>query len=167
MSRSTSGEWAAGADRGASRRAPALGMLTLMEFFAGGMVLFVTAIVLMVEVPSTAPYDGIVSLIGWGIAAVVISVVSMIVAMVIGLPVRLVPRLRSRWLANGEITIAGAAVGLVSCLAIAASMKTPDASETSGAPDPLTWALLVAWALYATSIAHFVWPLRWATRVNG
>ncbi|MFJ2552612.1 hypothetical protein [Microbacterium sp. NPDC087591] len=137
-----------------------------MEFFAGGMVLFVTAIVLMVEIPSAAQYDGIVSLIGWGIAAVVISVASMIVAMVIGLPVRLAPRLRSRWLANGEITIAGAAVGLVSCLAIVASMETPDASETSGAPDPLMWALLVARALFAISIAHFVWPMRWTTRVR-
>jgi len=98
-----------------SRRLPphgeAIGLLTVIQFFLGGFVLFATAIGLMVGWATW--YDGMLSLIGWTIGAVSIAVTSMVVALLVGLPLRLVPTLRSRWLANGELTIAGVVLGFL------------------------------------------------------
>ena len=82
-----------------------------MQFFLGGFVLFATAIGLMVGWATW--YDGALSLIGWVISAVSIALMSMVVVLLVGLPLRLVPSLRSRWLANGELPVAGVVLGFI------------------------------------------------------
>lgn len=127
--------------------------LILGQFFVGGFFLFIVAFFLA----STAgeDYDGITSLIGAGIIAVVLSVVSMIAALLIGLPLRLVSSLRERWLAHGEVTVIGTVAGLGACIAFASI------AGASGGADQMTWwALAVSWSVFAFSVAHFVWPRR-------
>ena len=88
----------------------------------------------------------------------------MVAAFVAGLPVRLVATLRSRWLANGELTVAGAVIGLSACwllMALAPVTTVTDELGSHQARMPILWALLAAWALFAFSVAHFVWPRRW------
>lgn len=150
------------ADVDTPRREPAVGALTLVQFFVGGFALFVASGVLMMFAPTASEYDGIMSVIGVGITAVIIAVPSMIAAMLVGLPVRLVPALRSRWLANGELTVAGAALGIVMCAAAIAAMATNSVERgvLSGS-DSLLWLLIAGWTLLTISVAHFVWPARW------
>ena len=143
----------------------AIGRLTAMQFFLGGFVLFGTAIGLMVGWATW--YDGATSLIGWIVGAVSIAVISMVVALLVGLPLRLVPRLRSRWLANGELTVAGIALGFVVIEIVIAAAPVATVVDEFGpyeARDVNGWPLLLAWSLFAFSIAHFVWPLRWTRR---
>jgi hypothetical protein len=146
-------------------RGEAIGRLTVIQFFLGGFALFATAIGLMVGWATW--YDGALSLIGWTIGAVSIAVTSMIVALLVGLPLRLVPTLRSRWLANGELTIAGVALGFVATEIVIAAAPVSTVVDDFGpyeARDVNGWALLITWSLFAFSIAHFVWPLRWTRR---
>lgn len=152
-----------------SRRLPpwgeAIGQLSVMQFFLGGFVLFGTAIGLMVGWATW--YDGVMSLIGWMVSAVSIAVISMVVALLAGLPLRLVPTLRSRWLANGELTVAGVALGFVVIEIVIAAAPVATVVDEFGpyeARDVNGWALLIAWSLFAFSVAHFVWPLRWTRR---
>lgn len=133
--------------------------MALAQFFLGGLFLYVAAEIFLISAPGDTEYDGVVTLIGWAIVGVSVAVPSMIVAMIVGLPLRLVPRLRARWLANGEITVAGVVVGFVLC-----AIATPPASlggESGGWSDAAWWVLLASWALLAISVAHFVWPARW------
>lgn len=146
-------------DLDAPRRQPAVGTLTLVQFFVGGVVLFVASGVLMMFAPTASQYDGIMSILSVGITAVIIALSSMIPAMVIGLPIRLVPALQSRWLAHGELTVAGAGLGLVLCVA-AMSASSVERGARPGSDD-LVWMLIIGWALFSISVAHFVWPARW------
>jgi len=152
-----------------SRRLPpqgeAIGRLTVIQFFLGGFALFATAIGLMVGWATW--YDGALSLIGWTMGAVSIAVTSMIVALLVGLPLRLVPTLRSRWLANGGLTIAGVALGFVATEIVIAAAPVSTVVDEFGpyeARDVNGWALLITWSVFAFSVAHFVWPLRWTRR---
>jgi hypothetical protein len=152
-----------------SRRLPpwgeAIGLLTVMQFFLGGFVLFGSAIGLMIAWATW--YDGAMSLIGWVVGAVSIAVISMVIALLVGLPLRLVHRLRSRWLANGELTVAGVLLGFVAIEIVLAAAPISTVVDELGpyeARDVNGWALLIAWSLFAFSIAHFVWPLRWTRR---
>jgi len=153
----------------AQRREPSVGALTLVQFFVGGFVLFVgSGALMMMSAPTAGEYDGIMSMLSIGITAVIIAVSSMIVAMLVGLPVRLVPSLRSRWRAHGELTVAGAALGLLVCAAAVAAMATnPDERGAAVGPDIVFWALVIGWALFAFSVAHFVWPARWKRDAKG
>ncbi|EXJ50414.1 MAG: hypothetical protein BGN98_08970 [Microbacterium sp. 69-7] len=101
------------------------------HFFAGGAVLFAAALALIFG--SAMSYDGILSLIGWPILALIVAVVSIIAAMVLGLPIRLIPSLRSWWRSHGYLA------------------RGPDG-----------WALLAAWSIFSISVAHVVWPTRGA-----
>jgi hypothetical protein len=139
-------------------RQPSLMMATLGQFFIGGFALFVVAEFVMLLIPTSSEYDGVTSLIGLAVSGVIFALPSMLVAMIIGLPLRLVPALRSRWLAHGEITVAGVLLGLIGCAFAAPLTVIDDATGWSG---PGLGSLLVAWAVLAFSIAHFVWPMRW------
>jgi len=131
-------------------------------------VLFVAAVVLMMAAPATSEYDGVMSIISVGVTAVVIAVLSMIAAMCVRLPLRLVPALRSRWLANGEMTVAGAGLGLIVCAAVIAAMATNSGEGEALAGSGTLFAVLTAgWALLAISVAHFVWPARWKRTTSG
>jgi hypothetical protein len=79
----------------------------------------------------------------------------------VGLPHRLVHPLRSRWLANGELTVAGVLLGFVAIeivLAVAPVSTLVDELASYEARDVHSRALLIAWSLFVFSIAHFVWP---------
>jgi hypothetical protein len=144
------------------RHEDAIGLLSVVQFFLGGLVLFVVAFTLLGAAATS--YDGGLSAIGYAFEALGIAVVSMVVAFLIGLPLRMVPELRTRWLANGELTLAGAALGFVVCVIViiaAPTVAMTDEIGTYTARDTSNWALLAAWALFAMSVAHFVWPSRW------
>ncbi|HEX6954629.1 MAG TPA: hypothetical protein VF156_07080 [Agromyces sp.] len=140
----------------------AMGTLTVIQFFVGGFVLFVAAIGLMVGWATW--YDGALSLIGWTVGAVWIALTSMIVSLLVGLPLRLAPKLRRRWLANGELTFGGAVLGFLATEIVIATAPVSTVVDDLGpyeSRDVNGWALFIAWSLFAFSIAHFVWPLRW------
>lgn len=140
----------------------AMGTLTVIQFFVGGFVLFVAAMRLMVGWATW--YDGALSLIGWTVGAVWIALASMIVSLLVGLPLRLAPKLRRRWLANGELTFGGAVLGFLATEIVIATAPVSTVVDDLGsyeARDVNGWALFIAWSLFAFSIAHFVWPLRW------
>ena len=91
----------------------------------------------------------------------------MVIALLVGLPLRLVPSLRSRWLANGELTVAGVLLGFVAIEIVIATAPVSTILDELGpyeARDVNGWPLLIAWSLFAFSIAHFIWPLRWISR---
>lgn len=146
-------------------RGDALVVLTVIQFFLGGFVLFATALALLVG--STTDYDTVLSMVGWPIAALVVAVPSMLIVLLAGLPLRLVPALRARWLRNGEITVAGVVIGLIASIVViaAAPMIPADQIDLYEARDINRWAQFGAWFLFAFSVAHFVWPLRWVRRV--
>jgi hypothetical protein len=78
-----------------------------------------------------------------------------------------VPSLRSRWLANGELTIAGVVLGFLATEIVIAAAPVSTVVDEFGpyeARDVNELALLIAWSLFAFSIAHLVWPLRWTRR---
>ncbi|MGN8552512.1 UNVERIFIED_CONTAM: hypothetical protein OHV15_08005 [Microbacterium sp. SLM126] len=136
--------------------------LTILQFFVGGLVLNVAAFWLLAG--SATDYDGALSLIAMTLFATVIAVASMIVAMLLGLPVRLIRGLRSRWLANGEVTVIGAVIGLAACiivLSVGPVHEVTDEYGTYEVRDANTWLLLATWSVFAISVAHFVWPRRW------
>lgn len=138
------------------------GARAALQFFLGGAVLFFVALILVSA--STSAYDGIVSLLGYGVTAVVIAVMSMVGSFAAGLPIRLVPMFRSRWLANGEVTIAGVVVGLSACFLLMVFAPVTEVTDELGTYQvrvPIGWALIAAWALFAFSVAHFAWPRRW------
>ncbi|MFG6403733.1 hypothetical protein [Microbacterium sp. P04] len=145
-------------------RGDAVEALSLLQFFVGGLALFITAITVMVA--STADYDGILSLIGIPLVALVIAVSSMVIAFLVGLPIRLVPRLRAWWLNAGEWTLIGVLVGLLAmgiAVAVAPTVVVTDAYDSYRERDVNEWALIIAWSLFTFSVAHFVWPRRWST----
>ncbi len=147
-------------------RGDALVILTVIQFFLGGFVLFATALALVVG--STTDYDTALSMVGWPIAALVVAVPSMLIVLLVGLPLRLVPALRARWLRNGEITVAGVVIGLIASIGVIAAAPVIPVVDEIGlyeARDINWWAQLGAWLLFAFSIAHFVWPLRWVRPV--
>ncbi|MBF4562517.1 hypothetical protein ITJ43_10210 [Microbacterium sp. VKM Ac-2870] len=138
------------------------GARAVLQFFVGGAVLFVTALSLIFS--SVSDYDTVFSLLVLGVFAVVVAAVSMVGAFVVGLPLRLIAGLRSRWLANGELTVVGAVVGLSACCLLIAFAPVTDVTAelgTSPSREPIGWALFAAWALFALSVAHFAWPRRW------
>lgn len=160
MSEDLTGEQTNTAEERAPRRGAAMRALTAVQFFVGGLVLFVAMQVLLLIAPSAQEYDGGVTLIGWNIIGVMVAVPSMLGALIVGLPLRLVPAIRSRWLAHGEITVAGAVSGFIGCVVMVASGVMSDLSSTAGGSVPL-WLLWAAWFVFAFSVAHFVWPVRW------
>ena len=124
-------------------------------------MLFLVALTLLSA--STSAYDGVVSLLGYGVMAVVIALVSMVGVFAAGLPIRLVAKLRHRWLANGELTVAGAVIGVSACWLLVAFAPVTNVTDEWGSyhvREPILWALFAAWALFAFSVAHFVWPRR-------
>jgi hypothetical protein len=136
--------------------------LTLLQFFVGGAVLYVSAFALLAG--STVDYDGLTGLIGLIVLPVGIAVVSMVLAMTLGLPLRLAPGLRRRWLANGEVTVIGATVGLLGCIVVlfvAPIVEVSEGFETFQSRDADGGLLTASWAIFAMSVAHFVWPRRW------
>ncbi|MDQ4213814.1 hypothetical protein [Microbacterium capsulatum] len=137
--------------------------LLLTQFFAGGLVLFVAALLVISETAQSS-YDGGTSAIGWAITAVTGALASMIVALAVGVPLRIVSTLTKWWLRNGEVTLAGALVGAAACWFVVATSPVETLVDNLGTytthlPNP--WALGAAWALFTLSIAHFVWPARW------
>ncbi|MDR6868190.1 hypothetical protein J2Y69_002804 [Microbacterium resistens] len=168
MSQHQAGDRTSDREQHPPRRGGGIGALTLAQFFVGGLVLFVAAMILLISSTAEA-YDGIGTIIGWNMGALFLAVSSMIAAMIVGLPLRLVPALRSRWLANGGITVAGAGLGFVACaiiIAIAPMAAETDEWRTPVGRDTNLWALLTAWALFAISVAHFVWPSQWRRRAR-
>lgn len=146
-------------------RGDALVTLTVIQFFLGGFVLFATALALIVG--STTDYDTVLSMVGWPIAALVVAVPTMLIVLLVGLPLRLVPALRARWLRNGEITVAGVVIGLIASIVVIAAARVIPVVDEIGvdeARDINWWAELGSWFLFAFSVAHFVWPLRWVRR---
>ncbi|MFD5214817.1 hypothetical protein [Microbacterium sp. NPDC058345] len=153
-------------DGGTSRPAVDLRTLTIAQFFVGGFVLFVAAVIVGTGMIASGvggnKYDGAMSLIGIAISGVLVAVPSMVLAIVIGLPIRLVPALRSRWLANGAITVAGAVVGFIALIGITAALAV-SAGEGGASAAAVLWGLLaIAWGVFALSVAHFVWPVQWS-----
>ncbi|WEK59796.1 MAG: hypothetical protein P0Y60_10500 [Candidatus Microbacterium colombiense] len=127
---------------------------TVVQFFVGGLAVFTAAFFLLASIPRSE-YDGIATLTGWAVVAVVIAVPSMIGAMIIGMPLRLAPAWRSLWLAHGEITVVGVILGMGACVAGAVTGQAGFG------------ALIAGWVLLTFSIAHFVWPSRWRRRPAG
>lgn len=150
-------------ERHPPRQRDPLWALTLIQFSLGGLVLFLSAAGLEVSLAANSAYDGGLTLIGWFIGALLIALSSMIAAMLVGLPLRLVPALRARWLAHGEGTLAGAALGIVACTVASriVGSKADAWGTSSEGPDVSVCVLVVGWALFAISVAHFVWPSRW------
>lgn len=133
-----------------------------LQFFVGGAALFAFALILTTLLSSA--YDGVVSLLVEGLIAVLVAVGSMAVAFTIGLPLRMVDALRFRWLANGELTVAGAVIGVTACFLLIGSAPVRYVADDFGGyavREPNGWLLLAAWVLFAFSVAHFVWPRRW------
>ncbi|UNK69302.1 hypothetical protein [Microbacterium sp. H1-D42] len=152
-------------DADASRPEVDIRTLTLTQFFVGGCVLFVAAVIvgdgMIASGTGGNEYDGVLSLIGIVISGVLVAVPSMVLAMVIGLPIRLIPALRSRWLANGAITVAGAVIGFIALIGITAALAV-SAGEGGASAATALWGLLaIAWGVFALSVAHFVWPAQW------
>lgn len=143
---------------------PSLGWAA--QFFVGGAVLFVVAVVVGIAT-TTTEYDGGFSAMGWGIAAVLISLLSIGAAFAIGSPLRVVPRWTRWWLGHGELSVVGVLVGLAGC---AICLVSAPVQMLIGQFGPLAvldvnwWLLGIAWAVLAFSVAHFVWPARWSRR---
>jgi hypothetical protein len=136
--------------------------LTLLHFFIGGFALQVAAFWLFAG--ASTFYDGGLTTAGTLVSAVVIALASVIAAMAVGLPVRLVPGIRSQWIANGEVTVVGAVLGLLGCIVVMAVAPVHTVTDELGAyavRDYNGWALLAAWCVLTLSVAHFVWPRRW------
>lgn len=132
------------------------------QFFLGGAVLSLVALVFIGA--SAWSYDGALSVVLYAVAAVVIGVVSTVGSFAIGLPLRLVAKLRSVWLANGELTIAGIVIGFAACcllIAFAPIAVITDEFGSHQVREPILWALVASWVLFAFSVVHFVWPQRW------
>lgn len=137
-------------------------IVTLLQFFLGGVVLHVAAFAVIASISTF--YDGALTFIGMTVTATVIALASMILAMLLGLPVRLIPSLRSLWLANGEITVIGALLGLLGCVLTIAVAPVTSFNNEFGAyevRDFNQWILLATWTVFAMSVAHLVWPTRW------
>ncbi|QEA29566.1 hypothetical protein FGL91_13985 [Microbacterium sp. CBA3102] len=152
-------------DEGTSRPEIDLRTLTIAQFFVGGFVLFVAAVIVGTGMIASGAggneYDGAMSLIGIVFSGVLVAAPSMVLAMVIGLPIRLVPALRSRWLANGAITVAGAVVGFIALIGITAALAVSPGEGGASAAAVLWGLLAIAWGVFALSVAHFVWPVQW------
>ncbi|GLI28304.1 hypothetical protein ARHIZOSPH14_25460 [Agromyces rhizosphaerae] len=152
-----------------ARRIPPSGeateLLGLLQFFVGGFVLFVATV--GVQLALSSFYDDFAAVIGWGINAVLIAMISMICAWILGLPLRHIPRLRSWWLSNGEWPVAGVVLGFVALCFVVSLAPVTQATDEFGTyearmVDPR--ALLAVWGIFAFSVVHFVWPLRWTDR---
>ena len=127
------------------------------QFFAGGAVLFFFALILTSLLASA--YDGAASLLAYGLIAVLVAVVSMVVAFVIGLPLRMIDALRARWLANGELALAGAFIGLTACFLLISFAPVRYVADDFGeyaVREPIGWLLFAAWA--PVSYTHLTLP---------
>lgn len=131
------------------------GVLTLVNFFAGGAALWATAAVCLVAM--STEYDGIVTIIAIVVVPLLVAVPSALIALVVGLPVRLIPAARRWWLAHGEVTAIGAATGFV-VLFVGVWVITASGSQPSAPGLPI---LLVGWGIFCLSAINFVWPQRW------
>ena len=92
------------------------------------------------------------SLIGWSMSAVFIAVMTMLIAWMFGLPLRHEPKLRARWLSNGELTLAGVLLGFLALqvvFAVAPITTVVDELGEYEARDVNGWALLLAWSLFS------------------
>lgn len=133
------------------------------QFFVGGAVLFVVALVVG-SATATTEYDGGLSALGWSVGAVVISLLSIGLAFAIGTPLRVVPRWTRWWLGNGELSVLGVLLGLAGCATSLATARVQTLTGDFGPHEVLetnVWVLGVSWAVLAFSVAHFVWPSRW------
>jgi hypothetical protein len=86
------------------------------------------------------------------LAAVIASAITTVFVVVIGLPLRFTRRARLWWIRNGELALAGSAVG-VGLLVASAVLGAGEA--------PNGWLLVPGWLLLAFSMAHSWWPDRW------
>lgn len=138
------------------------------QFFIGGAVLFVVAAVVGTAT-ATTEYDGGLSAVGWLFSAVFISLLSIGAAFAIGAPLRVAPQWTRWWLSHGAISVVGVLVGLVGCAVCLVSAPVQTLTGQFGpfaVRDVNWWALGVAWAVLAFSVAHFVWPASWSRRAR-
>ncbi|WP_148286430.1 hypothetical protein [Microbacterium sp. B19] len=131
------------------------GVLTVVNFFAGGAALWAMAAICIGAM--ITEYDGIVTMIGMVVVPVLLAVPSALISLVVGLPVRVIPAARRWWLAHGEVTVIGGAAGFV-VLLVGVGVIAATGQESSAPGLPI---LLVGWGIFCLSVIHFVWPRRW------
>jgi hypothetical protein len=110
------------------------------------------------------------SLIGWLVWSAATAVLTTALVLVLGSPIRFIAPMRRRWMANGEVMLAGTLLGgplIVSSFLLGQHEKI---RVTSGQPFevlmPNGWTLLVGWLILSFSCAHLVWPRRWTAWVT-
>ena len=113
-------------------------------------------------------YDGVISLIGYILAPVILSVTTVGIVVVVGLPLRIIRRLRDWWTSHGGWFLGAGLAGFLTLvlsyfLGDAGPIQIPpsggDPGGTVYGPD---WRLfLPGWFVLAFSIVHFWWPRTW------
>lgn len=126
-----------------------LGVL-IAQLITTGATLAVAATILLL---TTGYADGgVAALLLCLLAALIAAAISTVFVIVVGLPLRFTRRIRLWWIRNGELAIAGSAVG--AALLVASALL-------GGGGAPNGWLLVPGWLLLAFSLAHTWWPDRW------
>jgi hypothetical protein len=140
-------------------------LLLVIECVVTLVVMFFVG--LGVIIAAQAPYEDMLSLIGWFVWSAATAILTTAVVLVLGSPIRLIPRVRRWWMANGEVMVAGALLG---CALIVSSFllgQQETIRETSSqwfeVLMPNGALLLAGWLFLSFSCAHLLWPLRWTT----
>lgn len=146
--------------------------LTLpLQAAAAGIVVFIVGFA-MTLVGSL--YDGVISVIGYLLAPVILSVTTVGIAVVLGLPLRIFRRLRDWWTSHGGWFLGAGVVAFLTLvlsyfLGDAGPIQIPPSEGNPGGtvygPD---WRLfLPGWFVLAFSIVHFWWPRTWRPSSRG
>ncbi|MFB7888724.1 hypothetical protein ACFCZ3_11850 [Cellulosimicrobium cellulans] len=124
-------------------------------------VMFVAGLAVAV---GAGPYEDMLSVVGWLFWSALAALLTTMCVLLVGLPVRLIPRLRTWWMENGEFTLLGAGVG-AALVVVAFLVGHPDTVSDGDLElrvfQPNGWLQLVGWLLLSFSCAHVRWPRRW------
>ena len=110
------------------------------------------------------PYEDMLSLVGWVFWSALAAPLTTVCVLLLGLPIRLMPRLRSWWMDNGELTLLGAGLGaalVVVAFRIGHPGTVSDGDLELRVFQPNVLLLLVGWLLLSFSCAHVRLPRRW------
>jgi hypothetical protein len=155
-------------------------VLFLVELVLTSIVVGVLSVALVVQLTLTpgaifGEFDSIFTwVVSLGVDAAVEILASIFVFLltglivgIVGLPVRLIGPVRRAWLGNGEVTVAGAVLGIlliVVAYALGAWGNIHQEHGTYAVFTPSPWPLLIGWFVLALSLSLLVWPARWLPR---
>jgi hypothetical protein len=155
-------------------------VLFLVELILTSIVVGILSVALVVQLTLTpgaifGEFDGIFTwVVGLGvdvaieiIGAIFVFLLTGLIVGILGLPIRLIGPVRRAWLGNGEVTIAGVALGVL-LLGVSYALGTwgsiREEHGTYAVFTPSPWPLLIGWFLLAFSLSLLVWPSRWLPR---